>query len=303
MSHSSIPASIPKYRKPTRATSSSVSETSSSASVSLASIPGFRCNANNTSACVVSEIDAVATATAAFTFETNQKLPSSNTDPSPNDGASDDDTDNGWEEDFRSAIRKRVPNTVESLVNDFGYTDYPISKAEMLHLVSRNSKKNKRILECIATKCKSVYFNEEIVLKALKYKWDNAVYSLIMNASRDEHSHVNKITSIKCIVKIIKIGDEYLSKRVLRKDLDYLHFHEPILVYLCQEGDLKLLTYIFNTSTAGSVHSNSRLLNAAARHQKVVDFLRDRGAMEGGTAAHKQRLETAVAVRMAGNWG
>jgi len=190
---------------------------------------------------------------------------------------------------LREALSNGDKKTVKLLIYKKNVVTHVITKPDMLTIIKN---KDRAIMECIALKCHYVAIDDEVIMGCFNNKWGKIIKMFM----RRNDIKADKILDPICIIKLLKFKDEYISKKVAVRKLDFHGKHEMVMVYLCKSGEAGLIRDIMYLTCIDSNHNNNIFLKAAGHHWQVIEVFKS--ICPGEKQSHD--LETYLAIRRFG---
>ena len=137
---------------------------------------------------------------------------------------------------FKQAAILGKYKVIDNLLNEG--VDSKLSDDEISTIINN---KDKKMLSLLIKKSKYININNELLVECFYKKWKK-VYCDYLNIA--DCQSVN-ITDNKFIIKIISMGNEFISGKILAsKDLDIYGENEEVMVYLCKTNNVKLIEFL-----------------------------------------------------------
>lgn len=147
---------------------------------------------------------------------------------------------------------------------DLIYCTLPIEV--VTKMVKKAKQGHKDILAHLLRKKVHVPVNEKILSKSCNNKWARISVALALRYN-------GKISEPKCIIKLLRLGNRALNRKLLTRELDYMGKHQSVMLFLCSSGQSDLVKIVTNITFIDPYHKSGIFLDAANGNEEILTHL------------------------------
>lgn len=135
-----------------------------------------------------------------------------------------------------------------------------------------------------------IYTSERLLNACYKNGWRGITVRLAL-----KFPHLDNILDPKLVIRLLKLDNDDLSRRMISRNLDYMGKHESVMIFLCSSGKANLVKNATKVGYVEPRHNNDIFLKAAKANQEILAILLDADPVKDMNS--KRNTQNYLAIR------